>query len=129
MRHFVKQIAVVLLVAWVLGGYPLYLWKGTNVLIAAGVGCAICTLNALAGAWLAMWGMGRDNRTFMTVVFGGMGIRLIIVLIFFFVALKLVKLHVFSLTLSLFLFYVVFQILEIRFFVGCSPDKANNSGV
>ena len=129
MRNFVKQIAVVLLVAWVLGGYPLYLWKGTNVLIAAGVGCAICTLNALAGAWLAMWGMGRDNRTFMTVVFGGMGIRLIIVLIFFFVALKLVKLHVFSLTLSLFLFYVVFQILEIRFFVGCSPDKANNSGV
>ena len=102
MRHFVKQIAVVLLVAWVPGGYPLYLWQGTNVLIAAGVGCAICTLNALAGAWLAMWGMGRDNRTFMTVVFGGMGIRLIIVLIFFFVALKLVKLHVFSLTLSLF---------------------------
>ena len=129
MRNFVKQIGVVLLVAWVLGGYPLYLWQGTNVLIAAGVGCAICTLNALAGAWLAMWGMGRDNRTFMTVVFGGMGIRLIIVLIFFFVALKLVKLHVFSLTLSLFLFYVVFQILEIRFFVGCSPDKANNSGV
>ena len=73
--------------------------------------------------------MRRDNRTFMTVVFGGMGIRLIIVLIFFFVALKLVKLHVFSLTLSLFLFYVVFQILEIRFFVGRPPDKANNSGV
>ena len=129
MRSFVKQIAIVLLVTWGLGGYPLYLWKGTDVLIAAGVGCAICTLNALAGAWLALWGMRRDNRTFMTVVFGGMGIRLIIVLIFFFVALKLVKLHVFSLTLSLFLFYVVFQILEIRFFVGRPPDKANNSGV
>ncbi len=129
MRSFVKQIAIVLLGAWVLGGYPLYLWKGTNVLIAAGVGCAICTLNVIAGAWLAMWGLRRDNRTFMTVVFGGMGIRLIIVLIFFFVALKLVKLHVFSLTLSLFLFYVVFQILEIRFFVGRPPNKANNSGV
>ena len=83
MSSFIKQIAVVLLVAWVLGGYPLYLWQGTNVLIAAGVGCAICTLNALAGAYLALWGMRRDNRTFMTVVFGGMGIRLIIVLIFF----------------------------------------------
>ena len=129
MRNFVKQIAAVLLVVWILGGYPIYLWKGTDVLIAAGIGCAICTLNALAGAWLALWGMRRDNRTFMTVVFGGMGIRLIIVLIFFFVALKLVKLHVFSLTLSLFLFYVVFQILEIRFFIGRPPGKANNSGV
>ncbi len=129
MRSFVKQIAIVLLALWVLGGYPLYLWQGTNVIIAAGIGCAICTLNALAGAWLALWGMRRDNRTFMTVVFGGMGIRLIIVLILFYVALKLGKLHVFSLTLSLFLFYVVFQILEIRFFVGRPPDKANNSGV
>ena len=75
MRSFVKQIAAVLLVVWILGGYPIYLWKGTDVLIAAGIGCAICTLNALAGAWLALWGMRRDNRTFMTVVFGGMGIR------------------------------------------------------
>ncbi len=124
MSAFAKQVAAILLALWGLGGYPLYLWQGMDVLIAAGVGCAICILNATAGAWLALWGMQRDNWAFMTVVFGGTGVRLIIVLIFFFLALKLVKLHVFSLTLSLFFFYVVFQILEIRFFVGRLSGKA-----
>ncbi len=125
MSTFAKQIAAILLVLWGLGGYPLYLWQGMDVLIAAGMGCAICTLNAIAGAWLALWGTRRDHRTFMTVVFGGMGVRLIMVLLFFVLALKLAKLHVFSLTLSLFLFFIAFQILEIRFFVGRPSGKTN----
>ena len=125
MSAFVKQIAAILLVSWGLGGYPLYLWQGMDVLIAAGVGCAICTLNAIAGASLALWGARRDHRTFMAVVFGGMGVRLMLVLLFFILALKLAKLHVFILTLSLFLFFVVFQILEIRFFVRHSSDKTH----
>ena len=124
MRSFAKQIAAILLVVWGLGGYPLYIWRGMDGLASAGVGCAICALNAIAGAWLALWGMRRDHRAFMRVVFGGMGVRLIIVLIFFFVALKLVKLHVFGLTLSLFFFYVVLQIVEIRFLVKQMSDKA-----
>jgi hypothetical protein len=61
----------------------------------------------------------------MMVLFGGMGIRLMVVLIFFFLALKLAELHAFSLTLSLFLFYVVFQIIEIRFFAGSPSGEAN----
>ena len=125
MSTFAKQIAAILLVLWGLGGYPLYLWQGMDVLIAAGMGCAICTLNAIAGAWLALWGTRRDHRTFMTVVFGGMGVRLMMVLLFFVLALKLAKLHVFSLTLSLFLFFIAFQILEIRFFVGRPSGKTN----
>ena len=123
MRSFAKQIAVILLVLWSLGGYPLYLWRGTDVLVAAGVGCAICALNAIAGAGLALWGLRRDHSAFMKVVFGGVGARFIIVLIFFFVALKLVKLHVFALTLSLFFFYLVFQIIEIRFLVKQVSDN------
>lgn len=125
MSAFVKQIAIVLLASWVLGGYPLYLWGGLDILIAAGVGCAICALNVTAGACLALWGLRRDNHTFTMVVFGGTGVRLIIVLLFFFLGLKLAKLHVFGLTLSLFFFFIVFQILEIRFFIGHSSDKAN----
>ena len=127
MRSFAKQIVVILVASWGVSGYPLYLWGGMDVLIAAGVGCAICTLNATAGAGLALWGMGRDNRTFMMVIFGGMGIRLIIVLVSFLIALKLAELHVFSLTLSMFLFYVVFQILEIRLFTGrpSGDDRTN----
>ena len=125
LAHFVKQLGLALVVIWGIGIYPLYAWGGSEVVWAAAVGCLICTMNALVGGGFALWSMGRDNKTFMMVLFGGMGIRLMVVLIFFFLALKLGKLHVFSLTLSLFLFYVVFQILEIRFFAGRPSSKAN----
>lgn len=123
MRPFAKQLVVVLVASWVVVGYPLYLWWGHDVLVAAAVGCAICTLNATAYAAIALWGMKRNSRTFMIVMFGGMGVRILIMLIFFFLALKLAKLHVFGLTLSMFLFYVVFQILEIRLFIGRPSDE------
>jgi len=117
LMQFAGQAGLVLVVIWGIGSYPLYVCGGFDVVRSAVVGCLICTINGLVGGGLALWAMGKDHRTFMMVLFGGMGIRLVLVLIFFFLALKLAELHVFSLTLSLFLFYVVFQVLEIRLFI------------
>ena len=116
MIPFAKHVGLALVVIWAIGSYPLYALGGADMVKAAAFGCLICTVNALAGGALTLWGLTKEQKTFMIVLFGGMGIRLFIVLIFFFLALKLAELHVFSLTLSLFLFYVVFQILEIRLF-------------
>jgi hypothetical protein len=118
--QFVKGILVLLVVSWCVCGYPLYLWKGPEWVLAAGVGCIICTVNALVGGGVALWGMNKSQTVFFAAVFGGMGVRVFLVITFFLIALKLAKLHVFGLTLSLFLFYVMFQILEIRFFARCS---------
>lgn len=116
--RFVKYMAVILAVVWGLGGYPLYVAKGSDWVIAAAVGCAICTANALVGGGLALWAMDKNQTTFLLAVFGGMGLRMLVVVAVFFAALKFGKLHTFGLTLSMFLFYVMLQILEVRLFAG-----------
>ncbi len=122
--QFAGHLGLITVLIWVVGGYPLYLWGGQDLLLAGVAGCVICAVNTLAGGGIAIWAKGKDQKTFLKAVFGGMGIRLFIVLILFFIVMKLVKLHLFGLTLSLFLFYIVFQILEVRFFVGSQSGKS-----
>jgi len=121
---FAKQLVLGTMVLWLVVGYPLYTWGGPDLLISAVVSCLICAVNALVGGWIAWWAKGKDQSTFLKAVFGGMTIRLFIVLILFFSVVKLAELNVFSLTLSLFLFYILFQILEIRFFTKQSSGDS-----
>jgi hypothetical protein len=121
---FVKQLIIGTLVFWLLVGYPLYVWGSQELLIASMVSCLICAVNALVGGGIAWWAKGKGQSTFLKAVFGGMGIRVFIVLVLFFSVVKLAKLHVFSLTLSLFLFYILFQFLEIRFFATQSSGDS-----
>ena len=124
---FVKYMGIILVVVCGVGAYPLYVWKGSDWVVAAAVGCAICTVNALVGGGVALWAMDKKQTTFFAAVFGGMGLRLLVVVTLFSVAVKLVKLHSFSLTLSMFLFYVIFQILEIRLFARCSSGDTQRA--
>jgi hypothetical protein len=124
---FVKTMGIILVVVCGVGVYPLYVWKGPDWVVAAAVGCAICTLNALVGGGVALWAMNKNHTTFFAAVFGGMGLRIFIVVTFFLIAVKVVKLHIYSLTLSMFLFYVIFQILEIRLFARCSSGDTQRA--
>lgn len=119
---YAKQLILGTTILWLVVGYPMYVWGNQEILIASLVSCAICAVNALVGGGIALWAKGKDQTTFLKAVFGGMGVRIFIVLILFFGIVKLAELNVFSLTLSLFLFYVLFQILEIRFFIGTSSS-------
>jgi len=115
---YMLRLCAVASLIWVMGGYPVFLWGGKEVLVAAGYGFGISFVNALLGGWISLWAIDKSHSIFMQAVFGGMAIRMFIVLCLFFITIKLVELHVFGLTLSLFLFYVVFQFIEIRFFAG-----------
>lgn len=123
---YVLRVCAVALLIWVVGGYPVFLWGGEAVVVAALYGFVMSFLNALLGGWISIWAIDKNHRIFMQAVFGGMALRLFIVLSLFFVTIKLVELHAFGLTLSLFLFYIVFQILEIRFF-SRHPSEAPHS--
>ena len=66
----------------------------------------------------------RQPHIYNGRVRGARGFASLLYCFSFLLGLKLAKLHVFGLTLSLFFFFIVFQILEIRFFIGHSSDKA-----
>lgn len=120
---FVKQVGLVLVGALVLGGYPLYVFAGPAAIWGVMVGCGICVLNVLIGCFLAVWAFEKPNPFFLKALFGGMLVRMLAIGLAFFLLVKFTSIHVLGLTFSLFLFYVLFQVLEIRFLVATLPAR------
>ena len=120
---FVKQVGIVVVGALVLGGYPLYAYADAAVVWAGALGCGICVLNALAGCASAVWAFEKPHKVFVRTLFGGMAVRLLAMGLAFFLLIKFTGVHVLGLAISLFLFYVLFQILEIRFLMGHLPTR------
>ena len=120
---FLKQVGIALAAAFVIGSYPLYAYGDPGLNFSVAVGCAICTANVLAGALSILLGFDKPNQDFLKILFGGMLARMMVIGIVVFVLVKFTSIQVFGLILSLFVFYVLFQILEIRFLMRCLPGR------
>jgi len=117
-RQFLLQVLLTLLVAWAVAAYPLYLYCTREQVIGAAMGCAIVLVNALAGCMSVVWAFDRKQTDFLKVLFGGMAIRLMAMALAFGLLLAFTEVDRVGLTVSLFVFYVLFQVLEIRFLLG-----------
>ena len=115
--QFGRQVGAVLIVAAILGGYPLYVYWGVEMVWAAAIGCGIGTLNALVGGLSAIWSLDRPQPVFLKTLLGGMVVRMLFVCAALVLLVKFTALSVYGLVFSLFVSYLLFQILEIRFFV------------
>ncbi len=115
--QFGRQVGAVLIVAAILGGYPLYVYWGVEMVWAAAIGCGIGTLNALVGGLSAIWSLDRPQPVFLKTLLGGMVVRMLVVCAALVLLVKFTALSVYGLVFSLFVSYLLFQILEIRFFV------------
>ena len=115
--RFVRQVGAILIAAAILGGYPLYVYWGVEMVRAAAVGFGIGALNALAGGLSAIWSFDRPQPVFLKALLGGMVVRMLVVCVGLVLLIKFTALSVYGLVFSLFLSYLLFQILEIRFFV------------
>lgn len=114
---FLRQMGLALLVAAVPGVLLLYLYRDPTLAWGAVVGCAICTVNALAGCFSAIWAFDKPQGVFLKAVLGGMAVRILAIGLSFFLLVRFTGINVVGLTLSLFAFYVLFQVLEVRFLV------------
>ncbi len=115
--RFAGQVGIVLTAAAILGGYPLYVYWGVEMVRAAAVGCGIGALNALAGGLSAIWSFDRPQAVFLKALLGGMIVRMLVICVGLVLLIKFTALSVYGLVFSLFLSYLLFQILEIRYFV------------
>ncbi len=128
--RFARQVGAVLIAAAILGGYPLYVYWGIEVVRAAAVGCGIGALNALAGGLSAIWSFDRPQPVFLKALLGGMVVRMLVICIGLVLLVKFTTLSVYGLVFSLFSSYLLFQILEIRFFVKrAAVRRDSRSGV
>jgi hypothetical protein len=122
-KGFLKQVVVALAAAFVLGAYPLYAFGDRELILSVAIGCGICTANVLAGSLSILIGFDKPNQDFLKILFGGMLLRMLVIGILVFLIVKFTTVQVFGLILSLFLFYVLFQILEISFLMRCLPGR------
>jgi hypothetical protein len=109
---FCKTATLIFIALAVLLAYPLYAWSGTEVLQAVIASGIIAFVNILLGGLSLEYSINKSNRVFMIAVFGGMGVRMGLILMAVTILL-LNDYHALALTLSLMGFYVVFMTAEI----------------
>jgi hypothetical protein len=112
---FYKFVAYTSLLVIVLASYPVYKYFNTVQINSIICGYFISLLNAFIGFKLNTMAFGRSTKSFMVLVFGGMGIRLLIVMLLLVLLIYFTNLDSLSLTGSVFFFYTLFISIEIYF--------------
>jgi len=85
--------------------------------LVAGVvyGYLISLVNVLFAFFSIKWAFNKSNKTFFTVVLGGMGMRFLILMIAIFFVWRFAQIPFTAFIISLIGFYLTLQVFEIRF--------------
>lgn len=113
--RFLKPVLITTLILAALLAYPVIAWfpETRDAIYAAG---SIALINAIIGMGIIEWTLDKENFVFMAAFFGGMGARVMIILLVF--AFLLTE-GFDALTLTFFLFglYIIYMVIEIHFLV------------
>jgi hypothetical protein len=112
---FPRRVAVVVLAAVVVAAYPLVRLHNPEVLYAAVAGCALSTLNALAGFLAMEIAFGKSYATFLKAVLWGMGVRMLVMLGVLTLLIAVYHMQTMALAVSLLGFYIIYLVLEILY--------------
>lgn len=110
---FFKKVFWILIITIVLASYPLAEYSNFEIIIAAAVGAALSTANFIAGYLSIEYAFNKSMTRFLKTILGGLGIRLVLLLLAMLFAIQVLKLHLLAFTISLFIYYAIFLILEI----------------
>lgn len=121
--RFVKYLLLISIVVAAVGYYPVSLYASKDQIYSFIPGFLISFINALIGYKLSLTAFGKSVKSFMVLVFGGMGIRLLIVIIFLLVLIQFTSFDSLSLAGSVFFFYTLFVTLEIFFLHRMSAES------
>lgn len=112
-KSFFKKICWILLISSILASYPLAVYSNSEIIIAAAIGALLSTANIIAGYLSIEYAFNKSMTRFLKTILGGIGIRMFVLLIAMFFVIQVIKLHVLAFTISLFIYYVIFLVLEI----------------
>ena len=129
--RFLKSVLLLTVVVAGALAYPTSVWATPEVadsIVAAGL---IALVNVVVGCLVLEWGIDKAHGPFMYAVFGGMGIRMGLIL----AALTILLVsgyHALSLALALMGFYIMYTIIEIVYVLKelnrrPSPRRARGS--
>ncbi len=99
----------------IFGGYPVYHAYGLSALTGMIVALVLTTVNVLVGYWLIVRAVDQSMNDFMKKVFGGMVIRMFVLMALIAFLLLATKIHQNSFIISLFISYICKSVIEIIF--------------
>jgi len=111
--RFYKHIIVSSLIVFILGFYPVSVYVSDTQFYSIISGYVLGLLNAIAGYYLNTMALNKSIKSFMVLVFGGMGLRMIFIAIVILCLLYFAGLDEVSLVASVFGFYILFVIIEL----------------
>jgi hypothetical protein len=112
---FPKQIIIALLFMIVAAAYPVWKSGSGQVVAAVLIGLGLSTINGVAGYLSLEYSYEKGDNTFLKVVLGGMGIRMITMLGVLALLIKFAVVPVVPLLIALLSSYVLYLILEVRY--------------
>jgi len=89
-------------------------WGGPKAAASAGLGAALATLSALGGVYLTAWAMPRPQNVFFGALVGGILARMVLFCGAVAVLVTATDLPPGAFIAGLFVYYVIYQVLEIR---------------
>ena len=108
----ISGIAVLLVI---LAAYPLFYLYGMKVLIGFLVAIVLTYFKAGVGYYYIDKYFSASLKDFMKAVFGIMGLRLLVLAVLIVLVIGFTKIHKVSFTVSLFISYILFSVIEIYF--------------
>lgn len=114
-RSYIKITVATALLLATLSLYPVYTWYGMESTIGALAALLLTFLNAVVGFYYIDKYFSASLNDFMKMVFGSMGVRLFVLAVILVALLGFTKIHKVSFTVSLFISYILFSVIEIYF--------------
>ncbi len=115
-KNFFLSVSVIVIaysaLSWLFSALYAFDTTQNTALIVSGI---LGTVNIVISFIILTVSYDKDIKGFMVNYFGGMGIRLLFLLLTIFLILKFMRIDIFVFILSLFVLYFVFQILEIYY--------------
>ena len=113
--RFPLQVGGTLCAVACLAAYPLARFASGEVVVGALLGAVLSTVNVLLGYLAVEYSFEKSYTVFLRTVFGGMGLRLLLMLVAMIALIMLGNVHAVALTVSLLGFYMIYLVLEILF--------------
>lgn len=115
-RDFFLSVFIVVVlyvgISWVISDLYSFGEEQILAIILSGV---LSVINIIISFVIFILSYDEDINGFMKKYFGGMGLRLLFLLLSIFLVLKLMRIDIFVFILSLFVLYFIFQSIEIYF--------------
>lgn len=93
----------------------IYLIKGNNVLSEVIFGYLASLIIFSSGFLSINWSLKKSLKTFMVILLGGMFLRFVLIGVILFILIRLTNMNKIFFIGSFFIFYLFYQIFEIRF--------------